>query len=200
MSNQENTNTLGSESPQQSIANRLLDAVKNEAQSAAAEEPTERQIEQAEVIFSWVAPEYIQHQKTARWYMIATAIALIFIIGAIFTANWTMAIAILVFTAVYEYTQRFHPPKIVDVQISDLGIHVGQIFYPFSSMQAFWIMLKPGLKTLNIRVHRQFYSDVVIQLMDQDAAKIRNYMVGQIPEWEGKDERLQDLILRLLKL
>jgi len=174
--------------------------VKNEAESAEEVEPSQAQIEQAEVIFSWAAPEYIQHQKTARWYMIASGIALVFMIGAIFTSNWTMAIAILVFAGVYEFTQRFHPPKIVDVHISELGIHVGHMFYPFSSMQAFWIMIKPGLKTLNIRVHRQFYSDVIIQLMDQDAAKIRSYLVGQIPEWEGKDERLQDLILRLLKL
>jgi hypothetical protein len=61
-------------------------------------------------------------------------------------------------------------------------------------------MYKPGLKTLNLRVHRQFYSDTIIQLMDEDPAQIRNYLVGQIPEWEGKEERLQDLILRLLKL
>jgi hypothetical protein len=200
MSNQENTNTLGSAPRHQSIANKLLDAVKNEAESVTEVEPTEKQIEQAEVIFSWSAPEYIQHQKTARWYVIATVIALAFTAGAVITANWTMAIAILVFAGVYEFTQRFHPPKIVDIHISELGIHLGHMFYPFSSMQAFWIMLKPGLKTLNIRVHRQFYSDVVIQLMDQDAAKIRSYLVGQIPEWEGKDERLQDLILRLLKL
>lgn len=200
MSNQENTNTLGSAPRHQSIANKLLDAVKNEAQSVDDVDPTEKQIEQAEVIFSWAAPEYIQHQKTARWYVIATAIALAFTAGAVITANWTMAIAILVFAGVYEFTQRFHPPKTVDIHISELGIHVGHMFYPFSSMQAFWIMLKPGLKTLNIRVHRQFYSDVIIQLMDQDAAKIRSYLVGQIPEWEGKDERLQDLILRLLKL
>lgn len=200
MSNAEKTKALGSAPRHQSIANKLLDAVKSEAESADQVELSQAQIEQAEVVFSWSAPEYIQHQKTARWYAIASAIALVFTIGAVLTANWTMAVAIVVFAAVYEFTQRFHPPKIIDIHISELGIHVGHMFYPFSSMQAFWIMIKPGLKTLNIRVHRQFYSDVVIQLMDQDAAKIRSYLMGQIPEWEGKDERLQDLILRLLKL
>ena len=178
---------------------KLLDAVRKEAESAK-EEFSEVQIEQAENLFHWRAPEFIKHQKTTSWYMAAGLIAVIFSVWALLTGNWTLAIAILVFAGVYEYTQRFHPPKVVDVRISELGIHVGHLFYPYSSIQAFWIMYKPGLKTLNLRVHRQFYSDVIIQMMDTDPAQIRSYLVGQIPEWEGKEERLQDHVLRLLKL
>jgi len=188
-----------SKSSDKTHANKLIDAVKKEAASAN-QPPTEAEIAQAENIFSWQAPEYIQHEKSKRWYLIAAIVAGVFMLGSIVTGNWSMGLAILVFAGVYEYTQRMHPPKIVDVHISELGVHVGHLFYPYSNIQAFWIMYKPGLKTLNLRVHRQFYSDTIIQLMDEDPAQIRNYLVGQIPEWEGKEERLQDLILRLLKL
>lgn len=155
---------------------------------------------QPKALFAWKAPEYIQQERGPKWFLVAGIVVIITVLYALLTRNWTMAIAVLVLAAVYEFTRRKHPPKKIDVKITELGIHVGHMFFPYSNIDRFWLFYENGVKTLHLRVHKRLFSDVVIQLEDQDPVAIREYLVGQIPEWEGKHERLSDVILRLLKL
>jgi hypothetical protein len=152
------------------------------------------------IVISWIAPEYIRHQKSARWYLIAGVVVLITLVWAFFTGNWSMALAVLVFTGVYQYINTKHPPKNIRIEISEMGIKVGEMFFPFSNIQAFWIIYENGLRTLNLRVSKHFFSDIIIQLDDQDPVEVRQYLVGQIAEWEGKSEKVGDMLLRLLRL
>ncbi len=152
------------------------------------------------VVLSWVAPEYIQHQKSARWYQVAGTVVGISMIWTYLSGNWSMSLAILVLAVVYQYLHSYHPPKDIDVIISEMGIRIGEKFYPYSHIKAFWIIYSHGLRTLNLRLADNFFYDVAIQLNDQDPVTLRQYLVGEIAEWEGKEERLGDMMLRLLKL
>jgi len=161
----------------------------------------EEQIEpqNAKTIFTWSATEYVQHERSKKWYTFAAVALAISIILTLLVGNWSMAIAIIVFAGVYEYLQRHHPPEIVKITITDFGIHLGNIFIPYANIQAFWILYGNGIKTLNLRVHKRLHGDLIIQMDNQSPGAIREYLVGQIPEWEGKHEQLTDVILRLLK-
>ena len=151
------------------------------------------------VIMSWTVPEYIHQHKPVLWYVGAGIFMFGLIAWAYFTNSWTMLAAVVVFAGVYMYLHHFHPPKNITIEITEMGVRVGEIFYPYSHIQAFWIHYQYGLKTLNLRVHKQVFSDVVIQLEHQNPIEVRNYLVSQIPEWEGKSERVGEMILRLLK-
>lgn len=167
---------------------------------AEKQEKTKKVSNQRPPIFAWSALEYLQYHRGAKWYTIAGVILALTVVLSVITGNWTLAIAAVVFAGVYEYTQRQHPPKRVEIRITDLGIHVNHMFFSYSHIKAFWIHYGHGTRTLNLRIHKRIHSDVVIQLEDQDPAQIREYLVGQIPEWEGKHERLSDIITRLLRL
>lgn len=152
------------------------------------------------IIISWNAPEYLVHDKGKQWYLVAGIILLITVIISIFTDNVTLALALIVLAAVYYHTHRFHPPKDIEIKITEMGMKIGKMFFPYSHIQAFWIIRKNGLNTLNLRVAGKYFSEVIIQLNDQDPVPVREYLVGQIPEWEGKEESASDTLLRLLKL
>jgi hypothetical protein len=151
-------------------------------------------------VISWIAPEYTSYSKSSRWYIAAGLVVVLTLIYAAITSNWTMGLAVIVFTAVYQYTHVYHPPKNIRIELTEFGIRMPGVFFPYSQIQAFWIYYKPGLKTLNLRVAKRFWADVVIQLGEQDPVEVRSFLVGQIAEWEGKDERLSELFLRILKL
>jgi hypothetical protein len=151
-------------------------------------------------VVSWTAPEYVSHRKSMRWYMVAAVVVALTLVYSALTFNWTMGLAVIVFTAVYQYTHLYHPPKNIRIDLTELGVRVGDSFFAYSQIQAFWIYFKPGLRTLNLRIAGNFWADVVIQLGEQDPVAVRSYLVGQVPEWEGKEERLGELILRMLKL
>lgn len=154
-----------------------------------------------EAVFSWTAPEYIQHDKSKKWYITAAIIAGLVVAVDVLTNNITMALAVLVFAGVYWYTHKHHPPKEIKITVSRMGVKVGTMIFPFSHIQAFWIIYHPPhVTTLNLRVKEQFFSDVIIQLDAQDPVALREYLCGQIHEWEGKTERLSDTLLRIIKL
>jgi hypothetical protein len=152
------------------------------------------------ILFYWIAPEYIQHQKSARWYQIAGVLVALTVIYSFASDNWSMGLAVITFAFVYQYLHHCHPPKDIQIEITKLGIRVGQAFYPYSHIQTFWIIYEHGHKTLNLRMTQSFFYDICIHLTDQDPVPLRRHLVGEIPEWEGKSERLGDIILRLLKI
>lgn len=177
--------------------------IKNHEKSAASEKEVichTPNSHHENVIISWVAPEYIQYHKEPRWYYAAGIIIFITLVISFLTDNWTFALSIITLAAVYQYLHMYHPPRDIAIVITDMGIHVGQIFFPYSHIQSFWIIYNRGIRTLNLRVTNRFYADLTIQLNDQNPVKVREYLVGQIVELEGKNESLGDVILRLLKL
>lgn len=163
---------------------------------------TEEHLEQHdEVIISWKAPEYIQHEKSKNWYIAAIIVGLLLIIMSIVTQNYTMTLALVVFAIVYPYVQTKHPPKEIEIKLTRMGIRVGKMFFPYTHVKAFWIVYHPPfVKTLNLQVHKRFTKDLVVQLNDQDPNVVREFLCTQVPEWEGKAEPITDMLVRLLKL
>ncbi len=161
---------------------------------------TDRAPESEKVVIHWEAPEYIQQEKNRKWYLIAATVVLIVAIIAAISDNITLALAILVFAGVYYYIQTQHPPKYITVRITEMGIYVSDMYFPYQSIKAFWIIYENGIKTLNLRILNRYHSDVVIQFDDQDPAQVRNYLISRIPEWEGKHASATDIFLQLLKL
>jgi uncharacterized membrane protein YobD (UPF0266 family) len=155
---------------------------------------------EGKIIMQWQAPEYIKHEKNKNWYIIAGAVAIFATVWAIISGTWSLAAAIVVFAVVYEYIQRYHPPKIISVKVKENGVKVGHVFYNYSDILAFWIIYNHGVKTLNLRVAKTVLSEIIVQLNDQDPVELRHYLMKQILEIEGKNEKLSDVILRLLKL
>lgn len=171
---------------------RFLPAIPDSPQQLAAYD---------KAVFTWIAPEYIQHPKSKIWYLAAAVLVAAVILFDLLTEDFTMALAVVVLAGVYLYIHSHHPPKDIKITVSRMGIKVGKMIFPFSSIQAFWIIYEPPhITTLNLRVKEHFFSDIVIQLNHEDPVPVREYLCGQIPEWEGKTERTSDILLRLLKL
>ncbi len=153
----------------------------------------------SQVLMEWEAPEYIQHEKSRKWYLTAAGIALGFVVAGILTDNLTMALAILVFAGVYYYMQISQVPRRIKIKITGMGIYAGDMFFAFGRIGAFWIISEPGIKTLNLHIINRYHSDIVIQFDGQDPGPVRDLLIGRIPEWEGKVESFSDVILRMLK-
>ncbi|MBD3270731.1 hypothetical protein GF376_04345 [Candidatus Peregrinibacteria bacterium] len=152
-------------------------------------------------VFSWIAPEYLQHPKSTTWWVMAGFIFLIAIILEAVTGNWTMLLATVTFAVVYYVVHEHAPPKHTKVVISEMGIKVGHQKIPYSEIESFWILYDPPyLKRLNIRTKKSFFADLVIELENEDPSEIKEFLSQYIIEIPDKKEHLTDTILRILKL
>lgn len=152
-------------------------------------------------VFSWTTPEYIQHAKSRTWYIIEAFTVSLLLLFSVISSNYTMSLALVTLVAVYHYLQAKHPPKNIKIIISKIGIKVGNMTFPYSHIQSFWIMYNPPfLKTLNFRAKQHFFVDIAVQLADMDPVPVRHFLSKQIPELKDKTEQWSDAALRFLKL
>lgn len=151
-------------------------------------------------LISWEAPEFIQHEKSWLWFVIAALAAVAFGTWAVLTANWTLVVAIVVISVLYIWLHG-QTPRNIEVQISKTGIRVGNKEIPYQNMESFWIIYHPPhVKTLNIKSNSRFHPDLSIDLDQQDPAELRTFLCAHVKEDEGKEEHLSDIFIRLLKL
>ncbi|MBA4336952.1 hypothetical protein C0416_04250 [bacterium] len=151
-------------------------------------------------VINWEAPEYVQHEKGWKWFLAAGIADLGFCIYAVITQNWTLLVALVLFSAIYVW-QHGEVPRDVEIIVSRTGIKIGKKEYPYQNIKFFWIIYKPPyVKTLNIRSNSKLLPDITVQLGDQDPAILRTYLCSQIREEEGREETALDVLIRIFKM
>jgi hypothetical protein len=157
-------------------------------------------VQEEKVIMQWRAPEFIKHPKGALWFAIAALGVALLIFYAIQTNSFTMALAFLVLAGVYLIAHHKDPGEI-DVKITTLGIRAGQRKIPFNQIKAFWIVYHPPkIKTLKLLTTDKVLSEITIQLDGQEPGAVRDFMLKQVPEYEGRGENFIDAFIRITKL
>lgn len=153
------------------------------------------------VHFYWETPEYKEHKRDVKWYVIGAAILLFFVLYGIATGSASMAIVFILLGGVYYITAE-QKPKNVHVIISELGIHFGHRYYPYNTIESFWVLYHPPeVTTLNIQLMKGALRTISIQLSaDENPGDIRDFLLTQLPEREGQEEGFFDAISRKFKL
>jgi len=155
---------------------------------------------QKRVLLSWEAPEYIKHPKGKIWFMIFGILIAFFVLYAIWTNSWTMAVAFIMLAGVYSITHHKEPEHI-RVEVNNFGITVANRKIPYNQIKTFWIISKPPVvNVLKLLLTEKFMGEMTIQLDDQDPGEVRRVLIRHIPEYEGKGESFVDFIIRSFKL
>lgn len=153
-----------------------------------------------DLLFGWYAPEYLRFERGLKWYLLAALVDALLVFYAFWTGSWSMALVFLVLPVVYLLEHRRHP-NLIRVEVSSWGIRFGQIQMPFTEIKRFWIHHQPPLvDELRLETSNRLHPEVIIPLMGANPALIRQYLVTQVPEWEGKSVPVMDLVTRFLRL
>ena len=105
-----------------------------------------------------------------------------------------------VLRGVFLISQR-KKPSAVEVVISPYGIKFGEVRIPYSNIKKFWIFHQPPqIDELHLLTNNKMNPEITIPLMGVDATALRQYLVTQVPEWEGKQQSLVDILVHFLRL
>lgn len=151
-------------------------------------------------VIQWSAPEFQHYERGPLWFTIGGALVLVLVLYGIWSGSWTESIVFLLLASVY-YLTHHEKPRQIDVILSEMGVKVGDKTYPFSAIKTFWILYHPPhVKKIGFRPVENWAHDVTISIEDQNPVELRNFLVTQIPEWEGKQETFTELLTRFFKL
>lgn len=153
-----------------------------------------------QALLAWMAPRYLRYERGWIWFAVLFVLAGAMAVYGYFEGSWPMVafFAILPFVLILEHLKK---PEDTVVVVSPYGIRFGELRIPYSHIRRFWILHNPPfVDELHILTDSRVHPELTIQLMGTDAALLRQYLVTQALEWEGKSLGAMDMLVRILRL
>ena len=152
-------------------------------------------------LMEWKVMEFVKHEHTELWYIMAGLIVALILLYSYVTANFLFAL-IIVLTVVIIFIYETKEPKTLPVIIWEDGVQVGSKFYDYDNLDGFYLIYKPNVvKKLYLEPRANLRYDVDILIDDQDPVKIREILLEYLPENLSKEtEPISDALGRVLKI
>ncbi len=142
--------------------------------------PKMMEAEEIKTLLSWQAPSR-PFKKKDRSYYTTIAILVILLVLIAFLAHEFLLIGTLLSLAFVSYVLAFVPPHNIEYRISTQGITIGEDFYFWHFLNAFWFKEKEGLKILHIQTGLRFPAQLMLVLGSQDEEKVKQLVAKFLP-------------------
>lgn len=162
---------------------------------------TLREIANSQDSFVWEMPEHEPRERSSRWYLIVSLIALLSVIYGVLAQNYLFALIILLSAVILILASNPEPEKIL-VQIGHNGLVLNGDFIEFSKLSEFSVIYHPPLtKVIYLERKTSLKPRIKLFLEDEDPIAIRNHLKQYLPEnLELREEHLSDILGRLLRI
>ena len=142
--------------------------------------PKMMEAEEIKTLLSWEAPSR-PFRKKDRSYYTTIAILVILLVLISFLFREFLLIGVLLALAFVTYVLAFVPPHNIGYRISTQGITVGEDFYFWHFLDAFWFKEKDGVKVLHIQTRLRFPAQLMLVLGSQDEEKVKKAVARFLP-------------------
>ncbi len=142
--------------------------------------PKMAEAEEIKTLASWQAPAR-PFRKRDRSYYTTIAILAILLVLIAFLAQEFLLIGVILSFAFVAYVLAFVPPKEITYKVSTQGITVGEDFYFWHFLDAFWFKEKDGAKVLHIQTWLRFPAQIMLVLKREDEEKIKKIVARFLP-------------------
>lgn len=153
-----------------------------------------------EIFAKWQISAYPHYERGALWYILTGLVGGGLLVASLATYNLLLAALIVMVGVVLVIQGGTHPPQI-DVEVGSLGIRRGSHFYNYKSIDRFWIVYDPPIKSLHLILPRSLFSIVHVPIDGENPTELREILKKFIREDMQKDsEPILDSISRILKI
>lgn len=132
----------------------------------------------------WPSYEYNFREKSKDWFWAVGITALSIAIISILFENIFFAVFIILAGIIIIMTAN-RPPKVIDYEISDKGLRVDEVVYPYTELHSFWVIDdRFSAPKLLVRSERLIAHILVIPLETDivNAKDVREYIGQFLPE------------------
>jgi len=138
-------------------------------------------------LYEWTFPEYEKFSRGRLWYAVMITLGVVFIVYGMVTGNFLFALIIALF-GIILFVQQHQDPHQIAFAITDLGVIVGNRFYNYNELEAFYLIYNPPVKTLFLETKTMIRPLLHIPLQDQNPLDIRFTLLEFLPEDLEKDQ------------
>lgn len=153
------------------------------------------------VLLAWETVDRPRYERGRLWYAVMGLAGLALLLYAVITANFLFALIIIMFALVL-YVSSLGEPRPVNMSITEDGVEIGQMFYPFREIDRFWFYYEPPeVKSLYLEFKNLIQPRLTVHLMDQNPNAVRGILSQFLKEDVSRtDEPLSEMIGRMFKI
>lgn len=150
---------------------------------------------------AWTFQEYQQYERGQVWHIAMITIGVVLALYGVLSGNFLFAL-IVILVGIILFLQSQHSPPEVLFQIADLGVVVGNRFYPYAELDQFYIIYDPPqAKNLFFETKSSFRPMLRIPLADVNPVHVRQTLRTYLQEdIEREEEPLSEVLGRQWKI
>lgn len=153
------------------------------------------------VVHQWTVAEYTQYERNRFWYIFMISVAVMLVVWGMVSNNFLFSL-IIILASIILYFQSHQEPLSVSFAIAELGVIVGNRFYPYDELTGFYIIYNPPeVKTLFLVTKNPIRPNIKVWLADVNPNDIRGTLQAFLTEdIESTEEPMSDMIARRWRL
>ncbi|MBI2020528.1 hypothetical protein HYS94_03855 [Candidatus Daviesbacteria bacterium] len=159
------------------------DQAKNKSEKRTPEEfltPKIMEAGEVKTLLSWEAASR-PFRKKDRSYYTTSAVIVVLLILILLLAREFLLIGVLLALTFVAYVLAFVPPHPIRYRISTQGVTIGDDFYFWHFLDAFWFKEKENYKILIIQTRVRFPGQLMLVLDGQDEEKVKKIVARFLP-------------------
>ncbi len=146
---------------------------------------------------TWEAPEHHHIERGGDWFFALAVITGAIVIAALFFGNFLMAL-LAILCGLTTAVSAGRAPRIIEFSVSPRGIRVGDLLYPFTTLESYHIdeddMRGPQLLVMS---QKHFMPLLILPIPEEYIDDIEDILSPRLPE-EFLEEPLFGKLLELV--
>lgn len=166
----------------------------NTGQAATAGSKPEVNKRQSQPV-TWTASEYIDHSKSAGWFVRYILVVVVFIGTIFFLTRDFFSLFLLSVLAIIFAIFAARKPSVLQYRLDGQGIAIGSKFYPINLFRSFAIIEEGAFRSITLLPLKRFMPSISLYYAPDDEAAILEAFSGLLPQ----ETRKQDAIDRFMR-
>lgn len=144
---------------------------------------------------SWTASEYIAHEKGGSWFVQFVLVAIVATAVAYFITRSIFTVAVFVIFAIGFIVLAKRKPQVLQYQLSDDMIRVGDKTFSLHSFKSFAIIDEGNLDSISLLPLKRFMPALDIYFAPEDEDRITDLLSQSLP----MEHRTQDMLDKFMQ-
>ncbi len=149
-------------------------------------------------IYSWTTKEFEHYQKGIGWYFTLSILAFFMIVYEIYLHDYFAAITFFFILIAIYFFSRILPREII-VTITNKGLNIGDVNYPYTSLKRFWIVEHSRAKHVTLETTAYLNRFIILPLNEENPEIISGILKEFLHESEPNQETMAQRMARRLR-
>jgi hypothetical protein len=148
-------------------------------------------------VLRWDGPEYAEHDRDKKWYIIFAIVTLLLMAASIFliqSITFTILIPVMA-VALFVYVRR--PPQLISYTLSRKGLHVDDKMYGYADLKAFAINSTTGAHSVILIPRKRFQMAITAYFPEEVGEPLVDMLAARLPMQTYTPDFLDKLLAKL---